>query len=297
MRRLLTVGLCLILAFSFTGCSSKKLAGITLTSSFGVNIHFPESWSTLGDKWEFDKTQDMLTFYHKVVRSKYGDDKLATLFTILKFPKGEGDKDNLYAPTYELGEFNGYVYRLTTPLESSYGIQLADGVLAKDYDDMAKDIPDIAKEITLGEFTHSGPAYINPTPNLADIEHPIFYPSQEQEANKAVLAEYLFSQSLELGKQGKAVTSQYNNGKEWVNNYDTLDEYIINEINNVEFIGNEIKFTVSFDVKPTTGIASDWTAGNGISSEKEGWIVRKFLFVSFEKIDEGYRKGDFATGP
>jgi hypothetical protein len=133
--------------------------------------------------------------------------------------------------------------------------------------------------------------------NLDDPEHPIFYILDSD--NPQITAEYLMSAWLQLGVEGKAPSSKWHNGTEWVNNYDTIDAFVITDIRNSEFNGNEFTFYAKFDIKPNKP-HNDWEAGNGVPGEgdKEGWIVHKSLFVTFERQpDGGYKKVSAGTGP
>jgi len=134
--------------------------------------------------------------------------------------------------------------------------------------------------------------------NLDDIDFPVFYTTTEHEADEEALARYLFIQYLELARHGKAVTGRWYNYGILKRNFDRLDDYRINEIGHVTLTGDKLRFTVDFDVKPTGGTErSDWSAGNGRFDVEGGWIVGKTLFVNFEKVEGGFQKGEFGTGP
>jgi hypothetical protein len=124
---------------------------------------------------------------------------------------------------------------------------------------------------------------VNPPQN--DIH--FFVTDETLEYDKEQLAIYLFSQRLELGKQGKLMTSSDDD----IGNRNKLADYMIH---NVDVFSLDIdtpdtfRFTASYSVLPEDKTQSGWTAGNGVP-RRDGWIINKLGFIEFKKEDNGYR--------
>ena len=126
-----------------------------------------------------------------------------------------------------------------------------------------------------------------------EMRHPVFTVDEDLEKDKEKLATYLFSQWLELGKQGKLITVSTETQVRCAK----LDDYKINQVKPYEKEddpSSTFRFTVSFSVLPT-GEYNDWIAGNGVDGE-DGWINNKSLLVEFYKTKNGYKLESLATG-
>jgi hypothetical protein len=76
---------------------------------------------------------------------------------------------------------------------------------------------------------------------------------------------------------------------------DRLVSFQIDEVHVPESAAEEeLRFSVTYDVRPLFPV-SDWDAGNGLPGE-DGWIRRKFAFVSASHQNDGYRITSLATG-
>ena len=134
-----------------------------------------------------------------------------------------------------------------------------------------------------------------------DLPNHIFVVDEKQEYDKEKLAIYLYSQTLELAKQGRLITmTWYDHGQEKFS-CDRLKDYKIHEVHVYELeddTPDTFRFTVSYSVLPKAKLlgSSGWMAGNGIV-EKNGWITRKHAFVEFKKEGNGYRWISEGTGP
>lgn len=74
-----------------------------------------------------------------------------------------------------------------------------------------------------------------------------------------------------------------------------LKDFRIDRIDIKEESPNGIYFTVSFSVKPSIS-NSDWMAGNGVIKEN-GWMEKKFWFVTVKKEGNTYIMEGWGTGP
>jgi hypothetical protein len=74
-----------------------------------------------------------------------------------------------------------------------------------------------------------------------------------------------------------------------------LDDYLIDTISIASYRGQGFTFTVVFSVKPTHRF-TDWAAGNGLI-RTDGWIERKFLFVTVFQAGGEYQIEGMGTGP
>ncbi|MGE5629166.1 MAG: hypothetical protein ACM3X7_13840 [Solirubrobacterales bacterium] len=73
-----------------------------------------------------------------------------------------------------------------------------------------------------------------------------------------------------------------------------LEDYTVNNIDDIKGNTNKFSFWVDYSVKPSDE-NSNWIAGNG--EIKDGWIINKIAFVNIEKENNEYKIISIGTGP